>query len=82
MERPLARVGRDNHIKHLGQVMPLIVMLFAGQSFLMYYISKGINFGNYALMLGGLIATFISFLVYYDGNHHVLFYKKTYAHYF
>jgi hypothetical protein len=76
MNKAIARIGRENHIKHLTRILPFITSIFGVQCYLIYKYAKGIQVGDYAMFLGVSLVTFIVALVYYDNNHHVIIYPK------
>lgn len=71
MKDIIAKIGRQNHQNHLLAVMPLITIVFGIQCYLIYQFAEGVAVGDYAMLLGASLATFISWLMYYDNNHHV-----------
>ncbi len=75
MKEAIAKIGRENHQKHLTSVMPLIVAVFGVQCFIMFKMGTGIEAGDYALGLGIGLASFISLLFVYDNYHHAIIYK-------
>lgn len=81
MKEIIAKIGRQNHVTHLMNVMPLITFVFGVQCYLIYKFADGIQVGDYAIMLGATLAFFVSALVYYDNNHHV-FICKNHLHVF
>ena len=76
MNEIIAKVGRKNHLNHLINVMPLITFVFGVQCYLIHTFVQGVNIGDYALILGGMLTFFITSLMYYDNNHHVFIYKN------
>jgi hypothetical protein len=71
MDDIIAKIGRKNHVSHLISVMPLITLVYGIQCYLIFKFSDGMPVGDYALLLGCSLAFFISFLIYYDNQHHV-----------
>lgn len=82
MKKVLAKIGRENHINHLITVMPLIVMVYAIQCYVMWKFSPELQIGDYAITMGIVLSSFISFMVFYDNNHHVLIYEDKLHIYF
>lgn len=76
MNKAIARIGRDNHIQHLIATLPFITLVFGLQCFLMFQFHESEKVGDYALLLGLGLIMFISSLVYYDNNHHVIIYPR------
>jgi len=74
MKKALAKVGRDNHLDHIINVLPLITVVYAIQCYIMARISPAAENGDFALYLAFALISFISALFYYDKNHHVIFY--------
>ena len=74
MKSPLARIGRDNHLDHIVNVLPLITVVYGIQCYIMSRISPQIEIGDFAIYLAFALISFISGLFYYDKNHHVIFY--------
>ena len=82
MKKVLAKIGRENHINHLITVMPLIVMVYAVQCYVMWSFSPDMKIGDYAITMGCVLSSFIGLMVYYDNNHHVLIYEDRLHIYF
>lgn len=76
MNKAIARLGRENHLKHLISMLPFITIVFGLQCFLMFQFHTGEKVGDYALVLAMGLVTIISGLVYYDNHHHVIIYPK------
>ena len=76
MNKAVARIGRDNHLKHLLATLPFITFVFGLQCFLMYQFHASEKVGDYALVLAVGLVAFISGLVYYDNHHHVIIYPR------
>jgi hypothetical protein len=81
MNKAIARIGRDNHLKHLIAMLPFITLVFGIQCFLMFEFHTDEKVGDYALILAAGLVSFISALAYYDNHHHVIIYPK-YIHIF
>lgn len=75
MKEIIAKIGRQNHQNHIIGVMPLITIVFGIQCYLIYHFAEGVQVGDYALLLGASLATFVSWLMYYDNYHHVFICK-------
>jgi hypothetical protein len=75
MKSPIARIGRENHLDHIINVLPLITVVYGIQCYIMSRISPGSDIGDFALYLAFALISFISGLFYYDKNHHVIFYE-------
>lgn len=75
MNNPLAKVGRENHLNHIVNVLPIITVVFGVQCYIMSRITTAGEFGDFPLYLAGTLILFISGLFYYDKNHHVIFYQ-------
>ncbi len=75
MKKPLAKIGRQNHQKHLVKVMPILTVVYCIQCFVMYKFAHDINIGDYALSLGVMLAGLIFSMMYYDNNHHVMIFE-------
>lgn len=76
MNKLIAKIGRENHINHLIQILPFITTIFGIQCFLIYKYFKDVQVGDYALFMGLGLISFVYSLFYYDNNHHVLIYSK------
>lgn len=81
MDKLIAKIGRENHINHLIQILPFITTVFGIQCFLVYKYVQDVQIGDYALFMGLGLISFVYSLYYYDNNHHVLIYSK-YLHIF
>lgn len=75
VKSPLAKVGRDNHLEHIVNVLPIITVVFGIQCYIMSRITPAGEFGDFPLYLAATLIAFISGLFYYDKNHHVIFYQ-------
>lgn len=75
MNKPLAKIGRQNHLNHLVAIMPLLTIVYCVQCFIMHKFAPQMDIGEYAINLGVLLSAFIGMMVYYDNNHNVLIYK-------
>ena len=79
MNRALAKLSRNNHRKHIIDLMPLICAVFGVQCYLMSQFEIGLNggmdTGDLALLMGLGLITFISGLFWYNTSHHVLIYE-------
>lgn len=75
VKSPLAKVGRENHLNHIINVLPLITVVFGIQCYIMSQITPAGEYGDFPLYLAGSLIAFICGLFYYDKNHHVIFYQ-------
>lgn len=74
MEKPIAKLSRQNHMDHIISVLPLITAVFAVQCYLMSQFTSGVEIGDLAIGLAcGLIA-FVGGLFVYDKNHQIYVY--------
>lgn len=74
-KRALAKLEHNNHLAHLTRVLPLIVMVFAIQCYVLSQMNPTASIGNYALFLGFTLATLIGSMVYYDTYHLTLLFE-------
>lgn len=74
MDKPIAKLSRQNHIDHIIGVLPLITAVFGVQCYLMSQFTSGIEIGNLALGLASGLVAFVGGLFYYDNKHQVFVY--------
>jgi hypothetical protein len=75
------RLTREKHLDHMVKVVPLIVLAYAVQSYLLVQMSRG--FGtNSVLFLGACLAVMIGGFVAYDLRHEVTCFEDRLEVYF
>jgi hypothetical protein len=75
MDKPIARIGRQNFIDNLITRLPVICTLYVIQCLFVYHFAKEINIGDFALWMGLGLVTFISTMMCFEKFHQVLLYR-------
>lgn len=65
-------ITREKHLDHLVRVVPLIVLFYAIQSYVIMKIDGGPFSSTSLTVLGGLLALMISGFIFYDIKHQVV----------
>jgi hypothetical protein len=65
------KVTREKHLDHMVKVVPFIVFCYGVHSYILLGIIEGNSSMKGILLLGGLLASMISLLVYYDIKHQI-----------
>lgn len=83
MERPIAKITKENHFNNLVNNLPLFTSIFAIQCAMAHFVfSEIIDPGSFAIILGTTLITLFSFIYAYDRHHHIFIYKdKIHVHF-
>jgi hypothetical protein len=71
MEHPTFEISREKHLDHLVKVVPLIVLAYALQCYILFQMDGPVYVGL-LIALGGMLIMMIMGLVFYDVNHKVV----------
>lgn len=83
MNKPIARITKENHLNNLIANLPLFTIIYGVQCALAHFFFRDIvDPGNFAMILGGTIVGMISLLYVYDRHHHIIIYKDSLQIYF
>ncbi|MAZ47960.1 MAG: hypothetical protein CME65_05315 [Halobacteriovoraceae bacterium] len=82
MEKPLAKLTKENHLNNLLDGLPLLTTLYGVNCLMAHYFIEGINIQMFALSLGFMLIAFVCGLFVYDKYHHVLLYDQYMLIYF
>ncbi len=80
--KPIARIGRDNHLDNLVARLPVLSFLYGLQCLFIYYMIKEIDIGNFALYLAISLIAFVLSMFVYDKYNHVILYSDHILLYF
>ncbi len=72
MEEKQLIITREKHLDHLVRVVPLVVMGYALQCYLLFQL-KGALAPEFIMILGVALVLMISSFIIYDTNHKVIF---------
>lgn len=82
MEKTSFTITREKHLDHLVRVVPLIVLGFALQCYILGNMSGGES-GGFILFLGGALSAMIATFITYDVQHRAqLFEDRIEVHFF
>jgi len=68
------KITRNSHIDHLSKSMPIIMLLFVGQIYIMKESYPAQKLGDYSIFCALTICSYIGALFYYDKNISTLIY--------
>lgn len=76
MEKPIAKITKENHFNNLVNNLPLFTCIFAIQCTMAHFVfAEIIDPGSFAIILSSTLITLFSFIYAYDRHHHILIYK-------
>lgn len=82
MNRPIVKIGRDNHLNNLINKLPLITAIFGLQCFFIMKMQDQVNVGEFSTFMGLFLIGLISSLYIYNRHHHVIIYQDQILIYF
>ena len=83
MNKPIAKITKENHLNNLISNLPLFTIVYGIQCALAHFFFRDIvDPGNFAMILGGTIVGLISMLYAYDRYHHIIIYQDKVQIYF